>query len=160
MAKKTNVFNWYHPNYLYRSDPNKILADSYAKIVKDRFPIIGSGLHPVELWPDVEDFRWTEKHCALLFKSKGTERKLYLKYYSFFDDYGFQIDLWQGDKKLRTDRHLSKKGWQCLILDTVPGFEDDVRVELTVDESWVPKALGINDDPRELGIAIKEIGLI
>lgn len=159
-AVKKNDFNWYFPEYLFRGTPNKIIVDSYIKMGKNCYIHIGDGWHCLEFWKEMGHIRWTKKQCTVFLNPKGTERKLYLKFFSALNNFKFKIIIFQNNEKIKEHDYIAKNGWQELSIDLNLKSKNTIRIEIVIDKTLIPKELEINEDTRELGIAIKETGLL
>ncbi len=92
-------------------------------------------------------------------KPAGKEKKLYLKFFSNFEEFKFKIEVYQRDQPIISHQVSARAGWQEIELDLPSVSEDNMMINITLEKSWCPQTLGINKDNRELGIAIAEIGL-
>ena len=144
--------------YIKGDETNKI-RDNYIKMGNNCEAHIKDGFYPLELL-DTGYVRWTEKRCTLTLNPIGTERKFCLKFFSIMDNFKFKILMTQEGDILKECDYISNKGWQKLETDIIINSNKDVVIEIIMDEVWVPKELGINEDNRKLGISIREIGLV
>lgn len=156
-SQKRGDFRWYYPDYLFRNGVKHVIVDNYIKMGENCSPHI-DGFYHVEAWPGVH-VRWTTKTSAVILKPTGKEKKLYLKYFAQLAEFKFQIDIHQGNKKILSNQVCARAGWQEMTLAVSPTSENDIIINIVNDNTWCPKKMGINEDNRELGIAIAEIGL-
>jgi len=159
-ATKKDGFRWYSPQYLFRGPTKRVVVNNYI-IMGDNCSIqIGNGWHDIEFWEDTGDIRWTKKQCTAFLRPKGTEKKLYLNFLSPSHNYKLDIIIHQKNSKIGEYVYVVKKGWQKLTLDLTLTSSDVVQVDIVVDKAWTPKEFGISEDARELGMAVRELGLI
>lgn len=159
-AVKEDYFNWYFPEYLFRGAPTKIIEDDYIKMGKNCYMHIDEGWHGLEFWKEVGHIRWTKKLSMLFLMPEGLERKFYIRFYSAQNNFKFTIIIFQNNERIIEKEYIAKNGWQELSIALNLKSKNTVRTEILIDKTWIPKELGSSEDMRELGIAIKEIGLI
>jgi ABC-type polysaccharide/polyol phosphate transport system ATPase subunit len=145
--------------YIRGGETNKI-GENYVIIGNNCEAHIKDGFYPLELFEGTGYARWTKKRCTLTLNPIGTERKLCLKFLSIMDNFKFKIFVTQEGDRLKECEYTSNKGWQELETDIIVNSTKDVLIEIIVDYVWIPKELGINNDNRKLGIAIREVGLL
>lgn len=136
-----------------------IVGNNFVKMGKNCHAHIEKGFYQPELWPEIGYIRWMGKQCALILSPKGTESNIHMKFLSMINGFRFRLTIYQAEEKLKECEYISKSGWQELVVSIILNSRSNVKVEIVVDNVWVPKELGINSDARELGIAIREIGL-
>jgi hypothetical protein len=158
-ATKKSDFKWYFPPYLFRGTPKNIIINNFIRIGDNCAIQIGHGWHEIESWDDNVFIRWTKKQCSAYLRPKGTENKLYLKFLSEFQDFKLYITIYQSNSKICEQAYVVDKGWQELTVNFKPASSAVVQVDIVVYDAWIPKELGINEDARELGIAIRELSL-
>lgn len=156
-VQKTGDFNWYYPDYLFRSGIKSFVIDNYIKVGKNCAPHI-RGFYNLENWSDAR-IRWTTKEAIVTLKPTGKEKKLYLKFFSNFEEFKFKIEVYQKDQQIISRLVSARAGWQEIELDPPSVSEDNMMINIAIKKTWCPQKLGINEDYRELGIAISEIGL-
>lgn len=156
-AQKNSSFRWYFPDYLFRSGIPHIVVDNFIKM-GENCSIHVAGFYLIETWAEGY-VRWTDKASSVTLKPTGEERKLYLKYFSQLDEFQFQIDVDQGGKRVLSAQVCATAGWQETVFEVSLSPKNDVVINIAIDNTWCPEKLGINEDSRELGIAIAEIGL-
>ena len=155
--QKTRDFNWYYPDYLFRSGIKSVVVDNYIKIGKNCAPHI-NGFYHMENWSNAR-IRWTTKEATVTLKPTGKEKKLYLKFFSNFEEFKFKIGVYQKDQPIISRLVSARAGWQEIELNLSSVSEDNMMINISIENPWCPQKLGINKDNRELGIAIADIGL-
>jgi SAM-dependent methyltransferase len=159
-ARKKEDFIWYFPEYLYRGIPKNYIIDDYIKMGKNCSIHIGEGWNNLEKWENGNYIRWTKKQSTLYLKVSNKKKELHIDFYSSMENLNFHVLLYHNNVKLYEHGYIVKSGWQNLSIEIPEIEKGDLKVDIIVDKPWSPKALGINNDIRELGIAVKEIGLI
>ena len=145
--------------YIKGDETNK-RGENYIKMGNNCEAHIKDGFYPLESSGGKGYTRWTKKKCTLTLNPIGTERKFYLKFFSIMDNFKFKILMTQEGVRLKECEYITNKGWQELETDILVNSKKDIVIEIIMDETWIPKELGINEDNRKLGISIREIGLI
>jgi hypothetical protein len=156
-SQRKGDFKWYYPDYLFRSGVKHVILDNYIKMGVNCSPHI-DGFYHIESWPGVH-VRWTTKNSVVILKPIGNENKLYLKYFSQLDEFKFRVEIDHGNGEILSNLVCARFGWQEMTLAVSSTSKDNIIITIIADNTWCPKKMGINEDNRELGIAIAEIGL-
>jgi len=159
-AKKKPEFSWYLPEYLYRGNPSTIVMDEYITMGKNCCIHIDSGWNCIEKWNKIGNIRWTKKNAKCHIKPKKTENSLIINFYSAFNNFEFFVKISQNMKVISEFKHIADFGWGEITRKLPDISYDPLCIEFLITESWIPQQKGINDDGRELGIAIQGLGLI
>ena len=157
-SKRMQRFNWYYPDYLFRSGIKTIAIDNFVEMGTNCIPCI-NGFHRLEDWSN-NRIRWTEKTATMVLKPIGNEKRLRMKFFSELEDYKFKVETRQDNKTLFSNEMRAHAGWQDIAFAVSPTSTNDMMIKISIDTTWCPKKLGINEDTRELGIAISQIKLI
>ena len=136
------------------------LGGNFVKIGENCESHIKDGFYPLELFGGAGYGRWTKKRSSLTLNPTGSERNLYLKFFSIMDNFKFRVLVTQDEDRLKECEITSNKGWQELETDIAIKSEKELLVEIIVDDVWIPYELGLNKDTRKLGIAITEIAVL
>ena len=119
---------------------------------------LGEGWHPAEEWPP--RLRWTtDRAVAFVTQSvgQGTLRMSVCRPFHDIDGASVQIRLNGRRVSTLTVRHMD---FEDVIVPLDPVTEPTtLQLEIVVDEPLVPAAVGIDDDTRVLGLAVRTISV-
>lgn len=147
-------------DYYVRGDKTYKTQDNYIKMGSNCEEHVKDGFYPLELFDGAGYARWTKERCTLTLNPMGTERNFRLKFLSMMNNFKFKILITQGKDVLKECEYITNKGWQELNTDILVNSKKEIMIEIIMNEVWVPRDLGINEDSRKLGISIREIGLV
>lgn len=110
-----------------------------------------------------DSFRWTMKGCSLFINVPEDRDRLEIELHTSNPDVvedPLLIDLYLGNRKI-SRFSLSDMDIKVFRFDIdeemAPGMTE---LRLEVDRTFVPKELGMNNDPRELGVAIYRVSIL
>jgi len=157
---KKPEFSWYLPEYLYRGNPTLVITDEFILMGKNCCVHIDSGWHCIETWSKKGNIRWTKKNAKCHIKPKKIDNLLIIDFYSAFDNFEFSVLISQNNKVIFEFKHNADFGWGKIIHRLPVVSCDPLSIEFIITESWIPQQKGLNEDVRELGIAIQGLGLV
>lgn len=110
-----------------------------------------------------DSFRWTMKSCSLFINVPEDRDRLEIELHTSNPDVVIEpllIDLYLGNRKISrfSLSDMNIKVFRFDIDEEMASGMTELRLE--VDRTFVPKELGINDDPRELGVAIYRVSIL
>ena len=143
--------------HLVRIDPASIPHES-------SFLIYGKGWYEVEFRPNGQaSGRWTTGHSVVSFQNPRGDARLMLEVAGRPDLFETpqQFSLWIGEQMLE---NLSLDTSGPVMIDRTLtaaelGSDDVVRLELRVDQTFIPSELGMGDDARELGARVLTVSV-
>ncbi len=136
-------------------DEYRNAARSSVKMGVNETGQIGRGWHEFERGGP--GFRWSMREAELFLKNDGAQRLV-------LELCCHHPEVERGGVRLRVrvngidagEATLAQRDWQELSFALPPGVRPDtvLRCELSVSETWVPKASGVSEDVRELGVGL------
>jgi len=159
-VKKKPEFAWYLPGYLYRGNPRLIIMDNYITMGKNCCVHIDSGWNCIETWNKNGNIRWTQKNAKCHIKPKKIDNSLIITFYSEFNNFEFSVIISQKMKVISEFKYNADAGWGKITHKLPDITYDPLCIEFNITEPWIPRQRGMNEDDRELGIAIQGFGLI
>ncbi len=159
-ARKRGQFTPYYPDYLFKSQKSKKVIDNYVKIGDNCLVHLIEGYYEIEDWKENGLIRWSSKEGAILLKPKGDEKVLKIVFYSMLEQLPFSLVVKQKDKQLASKTWKAKKGWQQIVQKIRVAGPAEVEIRMSCQSTFSAKELGINQDERKIGLAIKEAHLI
>lgn len=149
------------PGLKYKDKPylNFIDVPSEINLGKSSEPFINRGFHNAEL----DSFRWTEKAASLFINVPEDPEKIQIELSTSNPDTNIkpvQVSLFLGKEKV-SEFYLADgefNAYSFKIPERVKKGITELKIE--VDRTFVPKDCGMNDDPRELGVAVYNIKIL
>ncbi len=134
-----------------RAPDDELLAREVVMGEND-WDVLGPGWYAMENWPP--KVRWTGKRATAYLKKKD-ENQLCMRVVTACDNLKFK--LYTNNKVdafvLRSD------DWRTLRVPLREVEGNPLKVEIEVDETWIPDEMIKNGDRRELGVAVERIWL-
>ncbi len=159
-AKKRGQFVPYYPDYLFKSMQPKKVIDNYVKIGDNCLVHLNDECYEIEDWKENGLIRWSSKEAVISLKPKGDEKALQIVFYSMLEDFTFDLVITQKDRQLARKTGKAKKGWQQIEQKIRVSKNDALEIRMICQNTFSAKELGINQDERKIGLAIKEAHLI
>lgn len=149
------------PGLKYKDEPyiNFIDVPSEINLGKSRESFINHGFHKAEL----DSFRWTEKTASLFINVPEEPKKIQIELNTSNPDTSIkpvQVSLFLGNEKV-SELYLSDGEFHTYSFKIPEGIKSGItELKIEVDRTFVPKVCGMNDDPRELGVAVYNIRIL
>ncbi len=111
---------------------------------------------------ELDRFRWTGRRCSLFINVPEGRKRLEIELQTSNPDVRrgpVRANLWLGEDPI-SSFDLCDSSMKVLNFE----IDEDVRpgmteLKLEVDRTFVPRELGMNDDPRDLGVAIYRVAI-
>ena len=147
--------------FKYKDKPYLSFIDvpSEINLGKSSESFINRGFHNAE----ADSFRWTEKAASLFINVPEDPEKIQIELSTSNPDTSIkpvQVSLFLGKEKV-SEFYLADgefNAYSFKIPERVKKGITELKIE--VDRTFVPKDCGMNDDPRELGVAVYNIKIL
>lgn len=138
------------------SDPKS--GDGYTVYLKkDNATEIVYGFYGQEIWDDMKYIRWISDRALAKLKVKGEILSLSLFCgHPDVKNSPVKVDIWIGDDLVKQVIFYENR-WEDVKLFVSDRAGSEIKLKIRVDRTFVPKHFGINNDERNLGVAITNL---
>lgn len=133
-------------------------GDEYTVYLKkDNAAEIVHGFYGQEIWDDMKYIRWISDRALAKLKVKGT-----ILSFSLFCEHPdvknspVKVDIWIGDDLVKQVIFYENRRENVKIFVS-DRAGSEIKLKINVDRTFVPKHFGINNDERNLGVAITNL---
>ncbi|MFH2067791.1 MAG: O-antigen ligase family protein [Pseudomonadota bacterium] len=144
----------YHQTSFSRTIQKKYQLEKYSLVTEHSdYP----GFYNPETWDD-GIYRWTGKHGAIIMKAKSDiiESRLVVHHHNSSSAEGLELKMYLNDEPLDTI-HFFGGGQKTIVYHCPNITNQEIKVAFRVNKTFNPRKMGLSEDTRNLGIAVREI---